>query len=362
MHRMKTASTLALALAGMAAWSFGHAADGNIAVVNGVPVSQARVDYIVKTQVQQGQKDTPELRKNVADVLITREVLSQEAIKKGLDKDPAVVTQVDMAKQEFLIRAYFEDFIKRNPVTDEEIVVEYEKVKAEQSAGGQRKEYRARHILVKDEKQAKALLAQINKANGKNFAQLAKAKSEDTGSKKLGGELDWSDGSNYVKEFSDAMMKLNKGEWTKQPVKTKFGYHIILLEDVRPWSFRRWIRLKTVSPSRCWRRNETKKSKPCAQARRSSSHRRVSRTDATNGNGMLHACRFLLHSAQTSHDAALVSRSGFPRGTVLARFCACMPTLPHRAANRSTSGHCGTSASTARLLPTLQGATSSAPS
>ena len=237
MHRMKTASTLALALAGMAAWAFGHAADGNIAVVNGVPVSQARVDYIVKTQVQQGQKDTPELRKNVADVLITREVLSQEAIKKGLDKDPAVVTQVDMAKQEFLIRAYFEDFIKRNPVTDEEIVVEYEKVKAEQSAGGQRKEYRARHILVKDEKQAKALLAQINKANGKNFAQLAKAKSEDTGSKKLGGELDWSDGSNYVKEFSDAMMKLNKGEWTKQPVKTKFGYHIILLEDVRAMEF-----------------------------------------------------------------------------------------------------------------------------
>ena len=110
-------------------------------------------------------------------------------------------------------------------------------MKAEQSAGGQRKEYRARHILVKDEKQAKALLAQINKANGKNFAQLAKAKSEDTGSKKLGGELDWSDGSNYVKEFSDAMMKLNKGEWTKQPVKTKFGYHIILLEDVRAMEF-----------------------------------------------------------------------------------------------------------------------------
>ena len=236
MHFIKTASTLALVVAGLAALSIGHAADGNIAVVNGVPVSEARVDYIVKTQIQQGQKDSPELRKNVADVLITREVLTQEAIKKGFDKDPAVVTQMDMAKQEFLIRAYFEDFIKRNPVSDEEITAEYEKIKAAQG-GTDRKEYRAAHILLKDEKQANAVLAQINKANGKNFAQLAKAKSEDTGSKKLGGDLDWSDGSNYVKEFSDAMMKLNKGEWTKKPVKTKFGYHIILLEDVRPVQF-----------------------------------------------------------------------------------------------------------------------------
>jgi peptidyl-prolyl cis-trans isomerase C len=236
MHFIKTASTLALVVAGLAALSLGHAADGNIAVVNGVPVSEARVDYIVKTQIQQGQKDSPELRKNVADVLITREVLTQEAIKKGFDKDPAVVTQMDMAKQEFLIRAYFEDFIKRNPVSDEEIAAEYEKIKAAQG-GTDRKEYRAAHILLKDEKQANAVLAQINKANGKNFAQLAKAKSEDTGSKKLGGDLDWSDGSNYVKEFSEAMMKLNKGEWTKKLVKTKFGYHIILLEDVRPVQF-----------------------------------------------------------------------------------------------------------------------------
>jgi peptidyl-prolyl cis-trans isomerase C len=236
MHFIKTASTLALVVAGLAALSVGHAADGTIAIVNGVPVSEARVDYIVKTQIQQGQKDSPELRKNVADVLITREVLTQEAIKKGFDKDPAVVTQMDMAKQEFLIRAYFEDFIKRNPVSDEEITVEYEKIKAAQG-GTDRKEYRAAHILLKDEKTANAVLAQINKANGKNFAQLAKAKSEDTGSQKLGGDLDWSDGSNYVKEFSDAMMKLKKGEWTKKPVKTKFGYHIILLEDVRPVQF-----------------------------------------------------------------------------------------------------------------------------
>ena len=119
-----------------------------------------------------------------------------------------------MAKQEFLIRAYFDDFIKNNVVTEEETQAEYEKVKAEQSGTGERKEYKARHILMKDEKAAKAVLAQLNKAKGKNFAALAKAKSEDTGSKNDGGALDWSDGSNYVPEFAAALTKLQKGEWT----------------------------------------------------------------------------------------------------------------------------------------------------
>jgi peptidyl-prolyl cis-trans isomerase C len=87
------------------------------------------------------------------------------------------------------------------------------------------------------EQKAKALVAELNKANGKNFAQLAKTKSDDEGTKGTGGELDWTDGSNLVKEFTDAMVKLQKGGYTKEPVKTRFGYHIILVEDVRPIQF-----------------------------------------------------------------------------------------------------------------------------
>jgi len=239
MQLLKTASVATLTLAGMLALSACNAQDkgGNVAVVNGVPISQARMDYVIKAQVQQGQKDDENLRKNVREALITRELLAQEAVKKGLDKDPQVQTQLEMAKQEFLIRAYFDDFLKSNPPTEAEMKAEYERVKAEQTGGGDRKEYRARHILIKDEKQAKAALAQINKAKGKNFAQIAKAKSEDTGSKSEGGLLDWSDGSNYVKEFSIALMSLKKGEWTAALVKTQFGYHIILLEDVRDFQF-----------------------------------------------------------------------------------------------------------------------------
>jgi peptidyl-prolyl cis-trans isomerase C len=234
---MKTASAAAVALAGMLTLSAGYADDKNVAVVNGVPIPQERVEYVVKSQVQQGQKDDQALRNNVKDALIMREVIAQEAIKKGLDKDAQFQTQMEMAKQEFLIRAYFDDFLKNNPVSDEEMKAQYDKVKAEQSGGGERKEYKARHILIKDEKKAKAALAEINKAKGKNFAAIAKARSEDSGSKAEGGALDWSDGSNFVKEFGDAMTKLKKGEYTKQLVKTQYGYHVIMMDDVREMQF-----------------------------------------------------------------------------------------------------------------------------
>lgn len=256
MQPMKAAAAVALTVAGLLVAFAGQAEDKtNVAVVNGVPIPQARVDFVIKAQAQQAQpgqaapKDTPEFRQQVKDVLITREVLAQEAIKKGLDKNPEVETQLEMAKQDFLIRAYFDDFIKTNVPTEEQTLAEYEKIKAAQTDNGKKMEYRVRHILIKvdptgdpkklkaAEQKAKALVAELNKANGKNFAQLATTKSDDEGTKKEGGQLDWTDGSNLVKEFSDAMVKLPKGSYTKVPVKTRFGYHIILVEDVRPIQF-----------------------------------------------------------------------------------------------------------------------------
>jgi peptidyl-prolyl cis-trans isomerase C len=208
----------------------------NVAVVNGVPIPQSRMDFIVKSQVQQGQKDSPELRQQIKDVLVTRELIAQEAAKKGLDKSGDVQLQLDMAKQEFLIRAFFDDLLKTAQPTDAQLHAEYDKIKATQE-GGKRTEYRARHILVKTEPEAKAVLASLNKTGGKNFAQLAKQKSTDKGSKEQGGLLDWSDGSAYVPEFTAAMSKLDKGQYTKEAVKSRFGYHIILLEDTRPVEF-----------------------------------------------------------------------------------------------------------------------------
>jgi peptidyl-prolyl cis-trans isomerase C len=255
MRCIKAATAVALTLVSTLVVVSARAEDKtNVAVVNGVPIPQSRVDYVVKAQIQRSQgqqKDTPEFRQQVKDVLITREVIAQDAIKKGLDKSPEVQTQLDMAKQDFVIQAYFEDFIKNTVPTEEQTRAEYEKIKAAQTDDGKKMEYRVRHILVKvdpasandpkkmkaAEQKAKAIVAELNKAYGKNFAQLAKTKSDDEGSKGQGGELDWTDGSNLVKEFTDAMVKLEKGSYTKVPVKSRFGYHIILLEDVRPVQF-----------------------------------------------------------------------------------------------------------------------------
>jgi peptidyl-prolyl cis-trans isomerase C len=155
-----------------------------------------------------------------------------------------VQTQLDLAKQEFLIRAYFDDLISTAKPSEEQVRAEYEKIKASQTEGGKKVEYHPRHILVKTEKEAKAVLTSLNKTGGKNFATLAKQKSMDSGSKAEGGLLDWSDGSTYVPEFTQALTKLEKGQYTKQPVKSQFGYHIILLEDTRTAQFPEYEQVK----------------------------------------------------------------------------------------------------------------------
>lgn len=229
--------TLALALALGAATGLALADYSVVATVNGQPIPKARMDYVIKIQTAQGKPEDDEMRKQVKEALINREILSQEALKSDLDKSPELLAQVEMARQEFLIRALFEQFAAKNAPTDAETQAEYEKIKDQMTDGGKKKEYLARHILIKNEKAAKAVLASLNKAKGKNFEQLAKTKSEDSGSKVKGGSLDWTDGSGFVKEFTEAMLKLQKGEYTQQLVKTGFGYHIIRLDDVRDIAF-----------------------------------------------------------------------------------------------------------------------------
>ncbi|MGE5026909.1 MAG: peptidyl-prolyl cis-trans isomerase [Betaproteobacteria bacterium] len=203
------------------------AAGPAIATVNGSPISQARFDFLLKQSQQQGQPDTPELRKNLREKMIIEEILAQEAAKKGLDKSADVLTQMDLARQTILIRAYLQDYIKNNMVSDDELKAEYDKIKSQMGD----KEYHARHILVEKEGEAKDIIAKLKK--GEKFEKLAE-KSKDPGSKTKGGDLGWASPSNFVPEFSAAMTKLQKGQYTTEPVKSQFGWHIIKLEDSRP--------------------------------------------------------------------------------------------------------------------------------
>ncbi|RJG06040.1 peptidylprolyl isomerase [Noviherbaspirillum cavernae] len=198
----------------------------NLAVVNGKPVPSSRADAMVKQLAAQGQPDSPQLRDMVKQELINREILIQEADKLGLSNNADVKSQVEIARQSIVIRALVADFLKKNPVSDADIKAEYDKFKAQ--AGD--KEYRARHILVEKEDDAKAIITKLK--GGAKFEDLAK-QSKDPGSAANGGDLDWASPASFVKPFSDAMIALQKGQFTETPVKTQFGYHVIKLEDVR---------------------------------------------------------------------------------------------------------------------------------
>jgi peptidyl-prolyl cis-trans isomerase C len=197
-----------------------------VAMVNGAPISQARFNFLLQQAQQQGQQDSPEVRKNIREKLIIEEVVAQEALKKGLDKSADVNTQIDLARQTILIRAYLQDYIKNNPLSDDTLKADYEKIKSQMGD----KEYHARHILVEKEADAKDIIAKLKK--GEKFEKLAE-KSKDPGSKAKGGDLGWAAPANFVPEFSAAMTKLQKGQYTTEPVKSQFGYHIIKLEDSR---------------------------------------------------------------------------------------------------------------------------------
>jgi peptidyl-prolyl cis-trans isomerase C len=223
---LKSSQFAVFALLGAIAASPVYAEDKSAALVNGVSIPQSRVDARVKAMTNQGQQDTPELRAAVRDELINIEVLSQEANKSGLGKQPEVQQQIELTRQTILATAFVQDYVKNHPVSDETLKQEYEKLK--QHLGS--KEYKSRHILVKEEAEAKAILAQLKK--GAKFDKLAKEKSLDSGSREKGGDLGWSVPSNFVKPFGDTLASLAKGK-TSEPVQSQFGWHIIKLEDVR---------------------------------------------------------------------------------------------------------------------------------
>ncbi len=202
----------------------------NIAVVNNKPIPKSREDAWVQQFVQQGQKDSPELRQRIKDELIQREVVLQEAAKRGIPERAEVKFQLELQRQNVIAQALLRDELAKNPITDAQVQAEYDKQKAAQ--GG--KEYRARHILVDKEDEAKDIIAQLDK--GAKFEDLAK-KSKDTASAARGGDLDWAGPEAFVPAFSAAMTKLEKGKYTETPVQTQFGWHVIRLDDVRDTQF-----------------------------------------------------------------------------------------------------------------------------
>ena len=199
----------------------------NLAIVNGKPVPKERAELLKQQVERSGRPITPEVESQIKEEVIAREIFLQEAKKRGLEASKDFKSQMELARQTILIRELFADYQKKNPVSDAEIQAEYDKFVAANSG----KEYKASHILVEKEDEAKAIIASIKQ--GAKFEDIAKKQSKDPGSGARGGDLDWANPNSYVSEFTEAMLKLQKGEMTAEPVKSQFGWHIIRLDDER---------------------------------------------------------------------------------------------------------------------------------
>lgn len=208
-----------------------HPALAQVAKVNGATIPQARADVLLREVTSQGRPDSPELRNMIKEELINREVMAQEAVRLGLNKNAEVSAQLDLARQNILVGAYLNDLTRRNPVSEEAMKNALERFKDSPAA----QEYRARHILVATEAEAKEIIAQIK--GGADFAKLAAEKSRDEGNKAQGGDLQWAAPASYVRPFAEALARLKKGQMTDAPVQTNFGWHVIRLDDQRPMSY-----------------------------------------------------------------------------------------------------------------------------
>ena len=202
-----------------------------VAKVNGKSIPALRADILVRERTSQGAPDTEQLRAAVRDDLINREVIAQEAERAGFTKRAELQAELDLVRQTVIVQSYLRDWVRRNPPGEAEMRKEYDDAKAKTGD----KEYRARHILVEKEDEAKGLIDQIKK--GASFDELAQKHSKDSGNKDRGGDLDWNVPGVFDKAFADAMVSLQKGQLSSAPVQTRFGYHVIRLDDVRPLKF-----------------------------------------------------------------------------------------------------------------------------
>jgi len=205
-----------------------HAAEAAEATVNGVGIPKSRVDVAVENNVAQGQPNTAELRKRVVDALITQEVIAQEAVRQGLHKDPLVGARLDAMRQQALFSALLGEYFAANPISDDLLRAEYERLKPLQPT----RELNLRHIQVGTQEQATQLIAQLRK--GAAFEKLAAEQSADKQSGSRGGELGWVTPDRLAPAIAEAVAKLEKGRFNETPIRTDAGWHVVRLDDERP--------------------------------------------------------------------------------------------------------------------------------
>jgi peptidyl-prolyl cis-trans isomerase C len=210
-----------------------------LVVVNGVALPQIYANFVRQGRANRGGPPETLTDEAIRDAVIAAELMAQEAVRKGLHTGPTLLAAIEFQKKELLSKALIEDFVRANPISEDLVKAEYENAKT--VAGTT--EYRPRHILVASEKEAKDVIARLTTGKKAKFEDLAKKHSSDT-SADNGGDLGWVLPANLVPEFAAVLVKMKKGEITRKPVQTKFGWHVIRMDDSRKLDFPEYDKLK----------------------------------------------------------------------------------------------------------------------
>lgn len=198
-----------------------------VAVVNNEKIEQRFVDFIKDEVEKQGRKVSNDMEENIIDRLIDLKVINQAAKRSGLLDDPKILTQAELSTQELIYTLYLQRYIVNNPVKNDEVKTEYEIF----INNFDDREFKASHILLKTKTQAQKIIAKLEEND--NFSTLAKESSMDESSKDNGGDLGWFEKRDMLEIIYDEVSKLKKGEFTKSPIQTQFGWHVIKLNDTR---------------------------------------------------------------------------------------------------------------------------------
>ena len=199
-----------------------------LATVNGQSITEPEFQQYLQLRQQREPITDPAQEQKVLEEMIDRVLLSQAAESTGVDKDPEVKYLLDRVRENILVQSMIRKMLTDDPITEEQLKQRFET----EVADTHKTEYLVRHILIKDEDEAKEVIAELSKKKA-NFAKVAKEKSIDVQSGNKGGNLGWINEGMVVPEFFQGVSRLEKGATTTEPVKSDFGWHVIKVEDTR---------------------------------------------------------------------------------------------------------------------------------
>jgi peptidyl-prolyl cis-trans isomerase C len=204
-----------------------------LTTINGSKIYTSQLNEIVTIAVANGAKDSPELRQNLLDDLVAREVITQDIKKTGLLNKDNNALKLKLAQQNVLLEVWFTEYFKKNPVTESDVRAEYDRQAALIKEPQNSKQYEVSQIMVANEAEATEIIQQIN--NGAKFETLAKDKSLEKISGAQGGMVGWVLPAQLASPINVLIVNLEKGKIAQSPIRTNNGWHVIKLDDVRPF-------------------------------------------------------------------------------------------------------------------------------